>query len=155
MVDACPENKRTLMSGIDCVTMIANSTPVIPGMTTSEIRRSGVIALAIRRAVSPSYAVMVMKPAWVRMIDRVSAMTFSSSTMRTTGGSLTGRTTRSSLATSLSGTTEKLNFGDMGDTSGLTLAHFLRYGLTLLYVLVEAGISLFRALRVLCSMFSY
>src|SRR5260370_19491836 len=92
---------------------------------------------------------MVMKPAWVRMIDRVSAMTFSSSTMRTTGGSFAGRMTTSSLATSLSGTTGKENLGDMGDTSGLTVFLLGRYGLILLYLSVKAWVRFLPVVRIL------
>src|ERR1700750_46715 len=118
-------------------------------MTTSEMRSAGVIAFAMRRAVTPSYAVMVTKPAWLRMIDRVSAMTFSSSTMRMTGASFAGRMTTSSLATSLSGTTGKENLGDMGGTSGLTVRLLGRYGLTLLYLSVKAWVRFLPVDRVL------
>jgi hypothetical protein len=49
-----PTDNKTLHPGTVSVTAIANSTPVISGITTSEIRRSGWTTRASSRALSPS-----------------------------------------------------------------------------------------------------
>jgi len=83
MMEISPEKNMTLQFGQSCLIRTASSMPVICGIITSVIRRSGDLDRAAFRAASGSAKECASKPWFIKMSSRVEAMTFSSSTTNT------------------------------------------------------------------------
>jgi|ERR1035438_5370052 hypothetical protein len=83
MMETCPEKSMTLQFGQSRLIRTPSSMPVIFGIITSVIRRSGDSDCAALRAARGSAKERASNPRLIKMSSRVEAMTFSSSTTNT------------------------------------------------------------------------